>query len=70
MVNQIIHIKEIDGMTTDELSYYRSEIVMWLKPYYFKVFSEPQKKKFRELKRLKKRIDRKLNARQLRLTGF
>lgn len=66
-MSEIIHIKEIDGMATDELAYYRSEVVMWLKPYYFTVLSDIEKQKFRELKRLKKRIDRKLKARQLTL---
>ncbi len=62
--------KNLDDMTTDELTFYHSEIKLQIKGYLFRRLSENEKSELRTLKRTLKRVQSKINHRQFRLDGF
>lgn len=62
--------KNLDDMTTDELTFYHSEIKLQIKGYLFRRLSENEKSELRTLKRTLKRLKSKIAQRQFRLDGF
>lgn len=62
--------KPYDDMTTTELAYHRSEVKAQIKRYLFRLLTDIEKQELRVLRAYLKRLDAKLQARQLRLPEF
>lgn len=60
----------VNEMTTDELTYYHSEIKLEIKGYLFRKLSDDEKSELRTLKRTLKRLKSKIVQRQFQLDGF
>lgn len=63
-------MNEFNLVSTDELSYGLSRLVMERKKYLFRHLTEGEKKELQKLNREIKRYNRELGTRQLRMKGF
>ena len=58
---------KLSDMSTDDLTYRRSEIVAEIKLYLFVRLTDAEKEKLRKLKKVKKQYDSEIQTRQMTL---